>query len=65
MPYESRCEILKLDTLQKRSDYFSPIKCYKTVFGINGISFDEVVEFRHIRKLDVIINIHYTQNYLE
>jgi hypothetical protein len=25
-------------------------KHYKTVYGLNGISFDEVFEFRHIRK---------------
>jgi hypothetical protein len=50
MPYDSRCEILKLDTLQKRREYSSLIECYKTVYGLNGISFDEVFEFRHIRK---------------
>ena len=29
MPYDSRCEILKLDTLQKRREYSSLIECYK------------------------------------
>jgi hypothetical protein len=45
MPCDSRSEILKLDTLQKRREYSSLIECYKTVFGLNGISFDEVFEF--------------------
>lgn len=50
MPYDKRCEILKWDTLEKRREYYSLIECYKTVFGINGIIFDEVFEFRYIRK---------------
>ena len=50
MPYDRRCEFLKWDTLEKRREYYSLIECYKTVFGLNGVSFDEVFEFRHIRK---------------
>ena len=30
-----------------RREYYSLIECYKTVFGLNGISFDEVFKFRH------------------
>ena len=50
MPYGRRYEFLKWDTLEKRREYYSLIECYKTVFGLNGVSFDEVFEFRHIRK---------------
>ena len=64
MPYERRCEFLKWDTLEKRREYYSLIECYKTVFGLNGVSFDEVFEFRHIRKTRCN-HIHYIQNYLE
>lgn len=43
MSYEDRCKLLKWDTLEKRREYFSLLECYKTVFGLNGIAFDEVL----------------------
>ena len=50
MAYEERCNLLKWDTLEKRREYFSLVECYKTVFGLNGIVFDHVLEYRHITK---------------
>ena len=64
MRYDKQCEILKWDTLEKRREYYSLIECCKTVFGINGIIFDEVFEFNIFEKTHVIINILLIQNYL-
>ena len=44
------CNSLKWDTLEKRREYFSLVECYKTVFGLNGIVFDDVLEYRLITK---------------
>jgi hypothetical protein len=49
MPYEDRCELLKWNTLEKRREFLSLVECYKTVFGLNGISFAEVFEYKQYR----------------
>ena len=49
MPHHERCDVLKWDTLEKRREYLSLIECYKTVFGLNGITFSDVLEYRHSR----------------
>jgi hypothetical protein len=50
MSYLDRCVLLKWNTFEKRREYLSLIKCYKTVFGLNGINFDEVFEYKKSRK---------------
>jgi hypothetical protein len=49
MSYEDRCKILKWNTLEKRREFLSLVECYKTVFGLNGISFEEVFEYKQYR----------------
>ena len=49
-PYEQRCKRLKWDTLEKRRVYLSLVECYKTVFNLNGITFAEIFEFKHIKE---------------
>ena len=45
MSYEERCILLHWNTLQHRSKYLSVVECYKTVFGLNGLDFDDYFEF--------------------
>ena len=45
MSYEERCILLNLNTLQHRRKYLSVVECYKTVFGLNGLDFDDYFEF--------------------
>ena len=45
MPYEERCILLNWNTLQHRREYLSVVECYKTVFGLNGLDFDDYFEF--------------------
>ena len=47
MHYDQRCLLLKWDTLEKRRSYLSLVECYKTVFNLNGIIFDEIFEYKH------------------
>ena len=41
MSYEERCILLNWNTLQHRREYLSVVECYKTVFGLNGLDFDD------------------------
>jgi hypothetical protein len=50
MLYEEHCIILKLNTLEERREYISLIECYKTVFDLNGVKFNEVFEFKKSQK---------------
>ena len=45
MSYEERCILLNWNTLQHRREYLSVLECYKTVFGLNGLDFDDYFEF--------------------
>ena len=45
MSYEERCILLNWNTLQHRREYLSVMECYKTVFGLNGLDFDDHFEF--------------------
>ena len=45
MSYEERCEILDWPTLAIRRDYLSLIECYKIVFGLNHLDFDNYFSF--------------------
>ena len=43
--YEERCILLNWNTLQYRKEYLSVVECYKTVFSLNGLDFDDYFEF--------------------
>ena len=45
MEYEDRLRKLKRPTLQTRRLYLSLVECYKIVFGINKLNFDDLFEF--------------------
>ena len=45
MSYEERCILLNWNTLQHRREHLSVVECYKTVFGLNGLDFDDYFEF--------------------
>ena len=45
MSYEERCILLNWNTLQHRREYLPVVECYKTVFGLNGLDFDDYFEF--------------------
>ena len=63
MPYEDRCELLKWNTLEKRREFLSLVECYKTVFGLNGISFAEVyLNINSIALQEPTTRIHYILN---
>ena len=42
--YEHRLKILKWATLEKRRHYISLVECYKTIFGLNGLNFNDFFE---------------------
>ena len=44
MQYEERCAILKCSPLDKRRLYFSLIECYKSVFSLNNLAFQDFFE---------------------
>ena len=44
MPYEERCKLLNWKSLQHRREYLSLVECYKTVFGLNGLDFNDYFE---------------------
>ena len=62
--YEDRCKILKWNTLEKRREFLSLAECYKTVFGLNGISFEEVFEYKQYRatRTNHTCGIHFILN---
>ena len=39
--------------------YLSLLECYKTVLNLNGITFDEIFEYKHSKKTEA--NHNYTQ----
>ena len=45
MPYEERCNILNWPLLSTRRTYFSLVECYKIVFGLSHLDFQEFFEF--------------------
>ena len=45
MSYEERSILLNWNTLPHRRKYLSVVECYKTVFGLNGLDFDDYFEF--------------------
>ena len=45
MPYEERCTLLNWNTLEHRREYLSLVECYKTVFGLNGLNFNNYFEY--------------------
>ena len=48
MPYEERCNILTWPLLSTRRTYFSLVECYKIVFGLSHLDFQEVFEFAKV-----------------
>ena len=49
MPYEERCNILNWPLLSTRRTYFSLVECYKIVFGLSHLDFQEFFEFTKVR----------------
>ena len=45
MSYEERCILLNWNTVQHQREYLSVVECHKTVFGLNGLEFDDYFEF--------------------
>ena len=41
MDYEERCSILKWSPLKNRRLYFSLIECYKCIFSLNNLEFQD------------------------
>ena len=48
MPYEERCNILNWPLLSTRRTYFSLVECYKIVFGLSHLDFQELFEFAKV-----------------
>ena len=44
MPYEELCKLLNWNSLQHRREYLPLIECYKTVFRLNGLDFNDYFE---------------------
>ena len=45
MSYEDHCCLLNWQTLEKRREFLSVVnKCYKVVFGIDGLPFSDFFE---------------------
>ena len=44
MSFEDCCRLPELQTLDKRTEFLSLVKCYKIVFGIDGLPFSEFLE---------------------
>ena len=63
MTYEDRFKLLNWDTLKKRKTYQTLVKCYKTPFNLNGMSFHEVLDCRFTSKTRVNHNTRFTTNY--
>ena len=54
MPYEERCNILNWPLLSTRRTYFSLVECYKIVFGLSHLDFQEVFEFATVHSRELI-----------
>ena len=48
MPYEERCNILNRPLLSTRRTNFSLVECYKIVFGLSHLDFQEFFEFTKV-----------------
>ena len=46
--YEERCTILNWPLLSTRRTYFSLVECYKIVFGLSHLDFQEFFEFAKV-----------------
>ena len=49
MTYEDRCKTLNWPILEKRRKYLSLVDCYKTVFELNGLLFNEFFEYSKVK----------------
>ena len=49
MEYEDRLRKLKWPTLETRRLLLSVVECYKIVFGINKLNFDDLFEFTKVQ----------------
>ena len=45
MQYEERCRLLNWNSLQHRREYLSLVECYKIVFGLNCLDFNDYFEY--------------------
>ena len=57
MQYEERCNILTWPLLSTHRTYFSLVECYKIVFGLSHLDFQEFFEFA--RELITLINFFF------
>ena len=58
MTYEDRCKLLNWNTPKKGKTYQTLVKCYKTLFNLNGMSFHEALDYRFTSM--TIVNHKYT-----
>ena len=49
MSYEERCDMLQLPSLSSRRTYFSLVECFKIVFGLSHLDFEEFFEFAKVK----------------
>ena len=49
MSCEERCKSLNWNTLQRRREWLSLEECYKTVFGLNGLDFNDYFEYYKLK----------------
>ena len=54
MPYEEPCNILNWPLLSTCRTYFSLVECYKIVFGLSHLDFQEVFEFVTVHSRELI-----------
>ena len=53
MSYEERCDMLHWSSLSSRRTYFSLVECYKIVFGLSHLDFEEFFEFAKVKSSGV------------
>ena len=44
-----RCKLLNWNTLQRRREWLSLVECYNTVFGLNGLDFNDYFEYYKLK----------------
>ena len=49
MSYEERCKMLHWPSLSNRRTYFSLVECFKIVFGLSHLDFEEFFEFAKVK----------------
>ena len=49
MSYEERCKILKWSTLDQRREFLSLVECFKIVFGLNGLNFNDFFQYTNCK----------------